>query len=335
MSARSSEQHTTTVVSKRLTALLLTKHAMERLRIYRPAFDEGTTDNIDTYSIRMQQHLQDMEDWIQTMHEEQQEGWGISQMWVMEHKDGRVARLPDPYPAIIKRIKARAKKREEAWMRYYMKRNKCLTKLKQKKMNKTKNKYSGSVLFNGELTVTIGGEKKTLKTDYLGGGIRHADTDREIIVMLKKNIGYNEVDTGYVVRRDDWYEKEHSFGLKSSPNNGCCTLVDYNDVIAWGYADGKGENPMTMTKEQVEAQRKELLDQVKGKSEQTQMKVRLADGDIQVAVVVQKGQLEDYVRATAKHLPECAENFIDFNKKHPEIVEMHFFTAPTFWEEED
>jgi len=71
------------------------------------------------YSERMMEHLQDTDDWLRMIHEVQRDGWGVSQMWTMEHKDGRVANLPDRCP--YEQIHRRAEERQRAWMRYYMK----------------------------------------------------------------------------------------------------------------------------------------------------------------------------------------------------------------------
>ena len=76
---------------------------MRRMQIYRPVFSEAERKGIrrqgvDAYADGMMRHMQDMEDWQKTMHDVDVEGWGVDQLWVIEHCDGRVANLPDVCP---------------------------------------------------------------------------------------------------------------------------------------------------------------------------------------------------------------------------------------------
>lgn len=82
---------------------------MKRLSIYRPVFTahERKHQTAASYVRGMMQHLQDMEDWQRTMHEADDEGWVVCQMWSMEHEDGRVARLQDPWAAMKAEMIAR------------------------------------------------------------------------------------------------------------------------------------------------------------------------------------------------------------------------------------
>jgi hypothetical protein len=36
-----------------------------------------------------------------------------------------------------------------------------------------------------------------------------------------------------------------------------------------------------------------------------------------------------------ENLKDTLNNFMDFRKAHPEFVEMHFYTEPTFWGEDE
>lgn len=282
----------------------------------------------------MQHHLQDMEDWQRTMHEEKTEGWGICQMWVMEHNDGRIAKLPDQCP--YEKIRKRSEKRQKAWLRYYMKKQERKTLKNQNTMSKNqKAKYSGSVLFNGKLNVTIGGEKKTLEIDYLGTGIKQADPNREVIVMLKKNIGYNEFDTGYVVRKEEWENMEQpAFGLSPTEEKDGYILVSYGDVIAWGYASD--EEPEQVDERIEEIHRDPIYQRAKKKIQDMNVCIAIQDkdGEIGIKAVVDKNEIEAYLVVSADYLAACLKTFQEFTKENPDIKEMHFFTKAQQWEEE-
>ena len=306
---------------------------MNPLHIYRPTFDKPYPKTKEEYSHQMQHHLQDMEDWQRTMHEEETEGWGIGQMWVMEHNDGRIAKLPDQCP--YEQIRKRAEKRQKAWLRYYMKKQERKTLKNQNTMSKKqKAKYSGSVLFNGKLNVTISGEKKTLEIDYLGTGIKNADPNREVIVMLKKNIGYNELETGYICRHKAWDENEHAFGLRPNLNTTRCTLVNYGDVIAWGYASD--EEPEQVDERIEEIHRNPIYQRAKKKIQDMNVCIAIQDkdGEIGIKAIVDKNEIEAYLVVSADYLAACLKTFQQFTKETPDIKEMHFFTKTQQWEEE-
>ena len=268
------------------------------------------------------------------MHDEKTEGWGICQMWVMEHNDGRIAKLPDQCP--YEKIRKRAEKRQKAWLRYYMKKQERLTNKKQNTMSKNnKAKYNGSVLFNGKLNVTIGGEKKTLEIDYLGTGIKQADPNREVIVMLKKNIGYNEFDTGYVVRKEEWENMEQpAFGLSPTEEKDGYTLVSYGDVIAWGYASD--EEPEQVDERIEEIHRDPIYQRAKKKIQDMNVCIAIQDkdGEIGIKAIVDKNEIEAYLVVSADYLAACLKTFQEFTKKTPDIKEMHFFTKAQQREEE-
>lgn len=257
----------------------------------------------------------------------------MCQLWTMEHMDGRIANLPDPCP--YEKLHRQAEKRQKTWLRYYMKKQERKTIKNQNTMSKNKKaKYSGSVLFNGKLNVTIGGEKKTLEIDYLGTGIKNADPNREVIVMLKKNIGYNEFDTGYVVRRKEWDKEKHSFGLRPTLNDTTCTLVDYGDVIAWGYASD--EEPEQVDERIEEIHRNPIYQRAKKKVQDMNVCIAIQnkDGEIGIKAIVDKNEIEAYLVVSADYLAACLKTFQQFTQKTPDIKEMHFFTKAQQWEEE-
>lgn len=92
---------------------------MKSLSVYRPVFTQSErrsmSESKDGYVVGMLQHLQDVSDWQQTMHEVESEGWGVCNMWVLIHKDGRIADLPDPCPMDM--LKRRSEARQRVFIR--------------------------------------------------------------------------------------------------------------------------------------------------------------------------------------------------------------------------
>lgn len=319
---------------------------MEPLKIHRPVFGEYVHD-AGEYSARMMEHLQDVEDWQRTMHEVESEGWGIGQMWTMEHKDGRVANLPDRCP--YEQIHRKAEERQRAWMRYYMKKSEKSNQQMIEEMTE-KNVYDGAVLFNGNMEITTrDGKKRTLRIDYLGSALKKADPNKELLLMMRQDAPYCELTTGYLERRDEWEEKESPmFGICPSADKIDFTLLEYADVVAWGYVDGGLNDKRKFyscqcTKEQeAELERKrEAMRRGEVPSEDAEevetdgivLKLQTKDDKVGVQVIVAKDRPEDYLVAARDHLKDCMQNFIDFTGKHPGIEEVQYFTKPTEWEE--
>lgn len=301
------------------------------------------------YSERMMEHLQETEDWVRTMHEVESEGWGVSQTWVMEHKDGRVANLPDRCP--YEQIHRRAEKRQRAWMRYYMKKSEKSNQQMIEEMTE-KNVYSGAVMFNGNMEVTTNdGKRHTLRIDYLGSALKSADPEKELMLMMRKDVPYCELTTGYLERRSEWEDGESPmFGLCPAADKINFTLLEYADVVAWGYVDGglndksKFYSCQCTLKQEAELERKR---EAMRRGEQPEaevedegevydgivLKFQTKDDKVGVQIVVGKDKPEDYLVAARKHLEGCVKNFMDFTEKHPGIEEVQYFTKPTEWEE--
>ena len=321
---------------------------MKPLKIHRPVFDRAVHD-AGEYAARMMEYLQETEDWVRMMHEVESEGWGVGQMWVMEHKDGRVANLPDRCP--YEQIHRRAEERQRAWMRYYMKK---IEKSNQKMIEEMteKNVYGGAVLFNGNMeVVTMDGKKHTLRVDYLGSALKNADPNKELMLMMRKDASYCELATGYIERRSEWEDGESPmFGLCPSADKINFTLLEYSDVVAWGYVDGglndksKVYSCQCTPKQEAELERKREAMR-RGEQPETEvddegevydgivLKFQTKDDKVGVQIVVAKDRPADYLEAARKHLEGCMQNFVDFAKEHPCIKEVHYFTKPTEWEE--
>lgn len=301
------------------------------------------------YSERMMEHLQDTEDWLRMIHEVESEGWGVGQMWVMEHKDGRVANLPDRCP--YEQMHRRAEKRQKAWMRYYMKKREKSNQQTIEEMTE-KNVYDGAVLFDGNMEVTTkDGKKHTLRIDYLGSALKNADPDKELMLMMRKDAPYCELTTGYLERRDEWEEKESPmFGLCPASDKINFTLLEYADVVAWGYVDGGLNNKSKFyscqctPKQEAELKRKreamrrgeQSMAEVEDQGEEYDgivLKFQTKDDKVGVQIIVGKDRPEDYLVAAREHLEGCVKNFIDFTENHPGIEEVQYFTKPTEWEE--
>ena len=317
---------------------------MEPLKIHRPVFDRAAHD-AGEYAARMMEHLQETEDWLRMMHDVESEGWGVCQMWTMEHKDGRVANLPDRCP--YEQIHRRAEERQRAWMRYYMKKREKSNQKMIEEMTE-KNVYDGAVLFNGNMEVTTrDGEKHTLRVDYLGSALKNADPNKELMLMMRKDASYCELATGYIERRSEWEDGESPmFGLCPSADKIRFTLYEYAEVVAWGYVDGglndKGKvySCQCTPKQEAELERKREAmrrgEEVEEEGEEYDgivLKFQEKDEKVGVQVAVAKDRPADYLEAARKHLEGCMQNFVDFAKEHPDIKEVHYFTKPTEWEE--
>ena len=316
------------------------------MKIHRPVFGEYVHD-AGEYSARMMEHLQDVEDWVRMMHDVGSEGWGVCQMWTMEHKDGRVANLPDRCP--YEQIHRRAEERQRAWMRYYMKKSEKSNQQMIKEMTE-KNVYNGAVMFNGNIEIaTKDGKKRTLRIDYLGSALKNADPDKELILMMRQGVPFCELTTGYLERRDEWEEKESPmFGFCPSADKIDFTLFEYADVVAWGYVDGglndkrKFYSCQCTPKQEAELERKR---EAMRRGEQPEvefedkdydgivLKFQEKDDKVGVQVAVAKDRPTDYIVAARDHLAGCMQDFMDFAKKHPGIKEVHYLTKPTEWEE--
>ena len=115
---------------------------------------------------------------------------------------------------------------------------------KKKNMKADKPRYVGTVTFDGNIQVNLHGEVKTLRTDIGGLGLQKANPNKELLVLTRDHVGYNEIDTGYIVRSKRYDDGQPPyFGLKHEPDADVWGCHNYCDVIAWGYADGGLNDP--------------------------------------------------------------------------------------------
>ena len=116
---------------------------------------------------------------------------------------------------------------------------------KNKNLKADKPEFTGAIIFDGNIQVRIPQHgMKTLRTDLGGLRLQKADPNKELLVLTRNHVGYNEIDTGYIVRTKNYDDGNPPyFGLKDSPDAVIWGCHNYCDVIAWGYADGGLNDP--------------------------------------------------------------------------------------------
>lgn len=229
-------------------------------------------------------------------------------------------------------------------------------------MKADKPEFTGAITWDGNIQVLIPHHGlKTLRTDLGGLGLKKADPNKELLVLVRDHIGYNEIDTGYIVRARNYDDGNPPyFGLKHDPNAESWGCHNYCDVIAWGYADGGLNDPtlfyscQSTKAEEEERERRRKEKGMKTHAErlaemEAEMEERLAqnerpdglvvkmrdlDNSIDVETSWPKAKLLDYLPFVKTQLADCYETFDAFRKKHPEFHEMHFLTEQTVWEKD-
>jgi hypothetical protein len=223
---------------------------------------------------------------------------------------------------------------------------------KRKNTKADKPQYHGCVTFDGNLKVTINGQEKTLRTDLGGMMLRKADANKELIVLTSDHVGYNEIDTGYIVRAKTYDDGNPPyFGLKDDPDAVSWGCFNYRDVIAWGYADGGLNDPtlfyscQSTVEEEADRERRraekgmkthaerlaELEDEIRIEPDDFSdtanrrcVKFKLTDDEIIYNALMGKDEMLKDGGTPLMHA--CAKAFNDFRKDHPEVTEMHFYT---------
>ena len=225
-------------------------------------------------------------------------------------------------------------------------------------MKADKPMFTGRIMFDGNIQVRLlTGELKTLRTDLAGMKLQKADPNKELLVLTNRFTDYNEIHTGYIVRAKQYDDQERPcFGLKHEPDADSWTIINYCDVIAWGYADGGLNDPtlfyscQSTVAEEIERERKraekgmkthaERLAEMESENDEETVKVpdclamryRHKDGFVQNGTTwpIEMGLPDGF----QEKLKVTLQDFLDFTKAHPEFKEMHFYTEPTEWEED-
>ena len=228
---------------------------------------------------------------------------------------------------------------------------------KKKNMKADKPMFTGRIMFDGNIQVRLlTGELKTLRTDLAGMKLHKADPNKELLVLTNRFTDYNEIHTGYIVRTKQYDDQERPcFGLKHEPDADSWTVINYCDVIAWGYADGGLNDPtlfyscQSTVAEEIARERYRAEHGMKTHAERL-AEIEAEDVEEQQPGLTLKFKHDgDQVKSSAswpKHdpslvldMPErmgtCGEEFVKFTEAHPEIKEMHFYTEPTEWEEDE
>lgn len=220
---------------------------------------------------------------------------------------------------------------------------------RNKNMKADKPEFTGRIIFDGNLQLRIPGHGvKTLRTDLAGLKLHKADPNKELLVLTKTFVGYDELHTGYIVRTKNYDDQERPcFGLKHEPDADSWTVINYCDVVAWGYADGGLNDPtlfyscQSTKAEEEERERRRAEKGTKTHAEKlAEMEVNEPeeDDDIQrrgVRFRIENGEThynavvsgdEKMTENATDLMRDAAKNFYDFREKHPEVTEMHFYT---------
>jgi hypothetical protein len=228
---------------------------------------------------------------------------------------------------------------------------------KKKNMKADKPMFTGRIMFNGNIQVKLlTGESKTLRTDLAGMKLHKADPNKELLVLTNHFTDYNEIHTGYIVRTKQYDDQERPcFGLKHEPDADSWTIINYQDVIAWGYADGGLNDPMlfyscqSTVAEEIVRERWRAEHGVRTHAERLAEMEAECEPEQQPGLVMKFKHDGDHVKSSASwpkqdpalvvDMPECmgtcGEEFVKFTEAHPEIKEMRFYTEPTEWEEDE
>lgn len=228
-------------------------------------------------------------------------------------------------------------------------------------MKADKPRYVGTVTFDGNIQVNLHGEVKTLRTDIGGLGLQKANPNKELLVLTRDHVGYNEIDTGYIVRSKRYDDGQPPyFGLKHEPDADVWGCHNYCDVIAWGYADGGLNDPtlfyscQSTVEEEIEREKWRAEHGMKTHAEKlAEMEIEADDDEKYIkaphGLVMRFRHKDDQIQngtmwtkdmgpipeGFQEKLKVTLQDFLDFTKAHPEFKEMHFYTEPTEWEDED
>ena len=230
---------------------------------------------------------------------------------------------------------------------------------KKKNMKADKPEFGGCVTFDGNIQVRIPQHGwKTLRTDIGGMKLQKADPNKELLVLTRNHVGFDEIDTGYIVRAKIYDDGNPPyFGLKHDPDADNWACHNYCDVIAWGYADGGLNDPTLFyscqrtVEEEIDRERRRAEKGMKTHAERLAemeaeadeyikaphglvMRFRHKDDQIQNGTMWTK-DMGPIPEGFQEKLKVTLQDFLDFTKAHPEFKEMHFYTEPTEWEEDD
>ena len=222
--------------------------------------------------------------------------------------------------------------------------------------------FTGCMTFDGNMTVKLlNGAYRTIRTDLGGLKLQKADPNKELLVLTRNHVGFDEIDTGYIVRAKIYDDGNPPyFGLKHDPDADNWACHNYCDVIAWCYADGGLNDPtlfyscQSTVEEEIDRERRRAEKGIKTHAERLAemeaemeerlkqnerpdglvVKLRDKDGNIDIETSWPKAKLTDYLPFVKDQMADCFKSFDEFRKAHPEFHEMHFLTEHTVWEKD-
>lgn len=207
--------------------------------------------------------------------------------------------------------------------------------MEQNKKQEKAISHTGCHIFDGTLSFKMGGKDYKVRCEYHGLDLQRASQEHQIVMLIKQHLPYDEIDTGWLVRTKN-LDKEHRFGLKARKNDRTFAVYDYNDVVAWGYADG-GLNSdhfdsCRLRPEDYPEFAVSPDDDVEDEDdwgddsdvERRCVKFKVTDKDIIYDAVMGKDDMMKDGGTPLMHA--CAKVFYEFRKEHPEVTEMHFYT---------
>ena len=228
---------------------------------------------------------------------------------------------------------------------------------KRKNMKADKPEFTGRIIFDGNLQLRIPGHGiKTLRTDLAGMKLHKADPNKELLVLTNPFAGYDELHTGYIVRTKNYDDQERPcFGLKHEPDADSWTVINYCDVVAWGYADGGLNDPtlfyscQSTVDEEIERERRRAEKGIKTHAEKLAEMENEEGCDVEQGIVFKMrhgDESYDYQSSWPKdddgkpRVPEkfmklhtaAVNTFVKIQEECPEFREVHFYTEPTEWE---
>ena len=208
--------------------------------------------------------------------------------------------------------------------------------MEQNKKQEKAISHTGCHLFDGTLSFKMGGKEYKVRCEYHGLDLQRASQEHQIVMLIKQHLPYDEIDTGWLVRAKS-LDKEHRFGLKAKKNDRTFAVYDYNDVVAWGYADG-GLNSdhfdsCRLRPEDYPEFAGSLAADVDDEDDwgddhdnesRRCVKFRIEDGEIHYNAVV--GDDEKMTDHATDLMRDAAKAFYEFREKHQEVTEIHFYT---------
>lgn len=207
--------------------------------------------------------------------------------------------------------------------------------MEQKKKQEKAISHTGCHLFDGTLSFKMKGKEYKVRCEYHGLDLQRASQEHQIVMLIKQHLPYDEIDTGWLVRAKS-LDKEHRFGLKAKKNDRTFSVYDYNDVVAWGYADGGLNSDHFDSCRLRPEDYPEFAGSPDGDVEDEDdcgddsdverrcVKFKVTDDEIVYNAVMGMDEMMKDGGTPLMHA--CAKVFCDFRKEHPEVTEIHFYT---------